>query len=126
MKAVRVSSPDFIRQCQPCGGDFIRCWFAHPDQPTKQVMRGYTLVDIDKRSGEFTLYFLIHEPSGPAYLWVQSFEPGDTFEASYYGSTPFDLPDPQPKGFIFIADAAGFPYVNCLARRLTDDHAIRV
>lgn len=70
MKAVRVSSPDFIRTHRPAEGEYLRCWFPHPDRPAKESMRGYTLTDVDYETGEFTLLFLLHQPAGPASSWV--------------------------------------------------------
>ena len=53
-------------------------------------------------------------------------QPGAVFEAAYYGSAPFDVPEPEPHGFVFIADAAGIPYVNALIKQLGEDYPLRV
>lgn len=126
MKAIRVASPEFIRSHRPAEGEYLRCWLAHPEQPTKEAMRGYTMVDIDYDSGEFTLLFLLHQPAGPATAWAAAAQVGDSFEASYYGSAPFEVPAKKPRGFVLIADAAGIPYVNAMADQLADDFEVLV
>ncbi|MFW0120117.1 siderophore-interacting protein [Rothia sp. P5766] len=126
MKALRISSPEFLRTYTPAEGEYLRCWFPDPDHPAKEVMRGYTMIDIDPKAGEFTLLFLLHQPAGPASRWAETAVAGDRFEASYYGSSPFSLPPNKPEGFIFVADAAGIPYVNALADQLADSFPLKV
>ncbi|WP_151640697.1 siderophore-interacting protein [Corynebacterium sp. 11A] len=126
MKALRISSPEFIRTIRPAEGEYLRCWFPELSNPAKEVMRGYTLTDIDYDTGEFTLYFLLHEPAGPACAWAQSATEGDTFDAAYYGSSPFRVEGADPYGFVFIADAAGIPYVNALAADLAPRCPVQV
>ncbi|MGP5247481.1 siderophore-interacting protein [Corynebacterium flavescens] len=126
MKAVRVSAPELCAQVDPQEGEYLRCWFADPQRGGKEAMRGYTVVDVDKQAGEFTLLFLLHEPAGPASHWAASAQVGAVFEASYYGSAPFMVPEPAPRGFVFIADAAGIPYVNALIEQLGEDYPLKV
>lgn len=126
MKALRISSPEFVHTHRPAEGEYLRCWFPHPDQPSKEAMRGYTMIDIDYEAGEFTLLFLLHQPAGPASTWAAAAHMGDVFEASYYGSAPFALPEKRPEGFVLIADAAGIPYVNAMADQLAPDFPVRV
>ena len=126
MKAVRVSAPELCAQVDPQEGEYLRCWFPDPQRGGKEAMRGYTVVDVDKQAGEFTLLFLLHEPAGPASHWAASAQVGAVFEASYYGSAPFMVPEPAPRGFVFIADAAGIPYVNALIEQLGEDYPLKV
>ena len=126
MKAVRVSCPELIHAHHPEEGEYIRCWFPYPEQPSKEGVRGYTLTDIDYDSGEFTLLVLLHSPAGPACSWMKNAKIGDVFEASYYGSTPFRVPETQPEGFVLVADAAGIPNVNAMIDQLAPDFPVKV
>ena len=51
MKAVRVRAPELIAQVNPAEGEYLRCWFSDLQRPGKEAMRGYTIVDVDKRAG---------------------------------------------------------------------------
>lgn len=43
MKALRISSPEFVRERRLAEGEYLRCWFPRPDQPSKEAMRGYAI-----------------------------------------------------------------------------------
>ncbi|OKL46222.1 hypothetical protein BM477_07265 [Boudabousia marimammalium] len=53
--------------------------------------------------------------SSPEFIRQDCPAEGDTFEAAYYGSKPFDVPELVPHGFVFVADAVGTPYLNVLS-----------
>lgn len=48
---------------------WIRGWF--PDGNGKEHQRGYTFVDADPSTGDFSIDFVLHEPSGPAAQWAR-------------------------------------------------------
>lgn len=58
--------------------------------------------------------------------WATAVKTGDVFEASYYGSSPFEIPEKKPEGFVLIADAAGIPYVNAMISQLAPDFPVKV
>ncbi|MBV7363941.1 siderophore-interacting protein [Actinomycetaceae bacterium TAE3-ERU4] len=112
MRGFRFYARELIETVHPEEGEYLRCWFPDLIKENKLNMRGYTMVDIDYASHEFTMYFLMHSPLGPGSSWAKNAKVGDSFEASYYGSTPFKLPAEPPNGYVFLADAAGIPYIN--------------
>ncbi|MFW0155006.1 siderophore-interacting protein [Rothia sp. P6271] len=126
MLALRVSSPDFVHEVRPAQGEYLRCWFPSLENPHKEEMRGYTVTNVDEQTGEFTLFFLLHTPYGPGSYWATHAQVGDTFEFSYYGSHPFEVPSETPQGFVFIADAAGIPYINAVVERLEGRFPIQI
>jgi NADPH-dependent ferric siderophore reductase len=87
---------------------WIRLWF---DANGKAHQRAYTLVDPDPSTGRFGLEFAVHD--GPAVTWALGAAPGDTIDATVYGSS-FALPDPLPGHVYLVGDAASVPAVNSL------------
>lgn len=119
MGAVRMRAPEFITTLRPDNGEFLRFWFSDLDNPKRQVQRAYTLMDIDYEQGEFTVYYLIHNPAGPGCRWLQQAKPGDELIATYYSSHAFTPPATAPTGYLLLADAAGIPYVNAITAQLS-------
>jgi NADPH-dependent ferric siderophore reductase len=87
---------------------WIRLWF---DNDGKAHQRAYTLVDPDPSTGRFGLEFAVHD--GTAVTWALRARPGDTVDATVYGSS-FAVPDPLPGRFFLVGDAASVPAVNSL------------
>lgn len=127
MVGVRFHAPEFLSACHPGEGEFIRGWFPDPEDQHKLHMRGYTVVDIDATAGECTIYFLLHEPKGPASTWAASTQPGDEIVGTYYSSKPFELqPTPEGAGYVIAADAASIPYTNALLGLIPHDVPVRL
>jgi NADPH-dependent ferric siderophore reductase len=87
---------------------WIRLWF---DNNGKPHQRGYTLVDPDPANGTFAIEFALHQ--GIASDWSQQVEPGETIQATVYG-TGFEPLDPAPERLLIVGDAASLPAVNSL------------
>lgn len=96
-------------------GNWVRAWFPDPDGSNKLFQRGYTILEADPASGTFAIDFVIHEPTGPAAHFALECEPGDQLAVMRYGEHPFELLDPAPAGYLFLADLAGYPAVTSIA-----------
>lgn len=67
------------------------------------------------------LEFAVHD--GPAVAWALRAAPGDTIDATVYGSAfalPDPLPDPLPGHVYLVGDAASVPAVNNLLDALVE------
>ena len=87
---------------------WVRAWF--PDGE-KSHQRGYTLVNADPDAGTVDIDFAIHD--GLATRWAQDAATGDVLEVTVLGSN-FELPSPDPAGYIIIGDTASLPAINSL------------
>lgn len=87
---------------------WVRLWF---DNDGKPHQRGYTIVDADAANGTFAIEFALHQ--GIASDWSQRAAPGDTIQATVYG-TGFEPLDPAPERLLIVGDAASLPAVNSL------------
>lgn len=123
MRRVRFDAKDLLDETPVTNSSPISCWF--PDD-YDEYMRSYTIVNIDRAGGTLEMNFLLHHGDGPAANWARDVKVGDELYVTYYGSKGFQLPDPAPKGMLFIADAAGVPYVNAAAETLPKDVEVKV
>jgi len=87
---------------------WVRLWF---DNEGKPHQRGYTLVDPDRENGTFAIEFALHK--GIACDWARTAEPGETIQATVYG-TGFEQLDPAPERLLIVGDAASLPAINSL------------
>ncbi|WP_030158659.1 siderophore-interacting protein [Glycomyces sp. NRRL B-16210] len=87
---------------------WVRLWF---DDDGKPHQRGYTLVDPDPEQGAFAIEFALHD--GIASDWSRTVEPGETIQATVYG-TGFEPLDPAPERLLIVGDAASLPAINSL------------
>ncbi|AKK10210.1 siderophore-interacting protein [Corynebacterium uterequi] len=126
LRAIRVSCPELIDRHRPMAGEFLHCWLPMPGHPRRQVLRPYSITDIDYTAGEFTIRVLLHLPEGPGTAWATTVAAGDTFAAVYHGSRPFIIPTPLPEEYVLVADASGIPYVNALAPFLAETTPVKV
>lgn len=112
-RRIRVHAPTMIDGRETPTASFIRLWAPDPDTSSDRVhQRGYTLIDPDPATGEVSFDFVLHEPQGPAGLWAATARPGDTITASYASFTKFEIPDPEPEGYLLIGDPSAVPAVN--------------
>lgn len=88
---------------------WIRAWFPDVDGGSKQFQRGYTLADPDPAAGTFSIYFLVHQPAGPASSWATHAAPGDELVMQRMGGDGWELDDPQPAGYLLVGDVASWP-----------------
>ncbi|MFZ2242973.1 MAG: siderophore-interacting protein [Gordonia amarae] len=88
---------------------FLRLWFE--DQQGGPHQRGYTVIDPDPAADTFAIEFALHE--GAAARWALTARPGDALGATFLGSR-FAIPEPAPKGWLIVGDAASLPAINSL------------
>ena len=113
-RRVRFTSDTLFDEFTPGPTDYLRLWFPDPDDPDREVQRGYTVIEPDPTARTFTIDFVIHEPHGPASGWAATCAPGDTVPATVYGSKPFTVGTPEPAGFLLVGDAASIPAINSM------------
>lgn len=93
---VRVHNEDLLGHGRTRGLPptvWVRLWIPEGD---REHQRGYTLVEMDHDAAEATIYFLHHEPAGPASRWALALTPGGTVSAQLYGGTSTAHPWPGP------------------------------
>lgn len=93
---------------------WLRLWFTEPGGKGHQ--RGYTVVDPDPATGEFSLEFYLHP--GIASAWAQRATPGDEIEATILNGRP--LVDPLPDHLVAVGDGASLPAILDTLRRTPD------
>lgn len=117
MRSITFYAPELL-ETGIRNSDPISCWFPDRNDGFDEFMRSYTVTQIDRQKQTFVLHFLLHENPGPAATWAKNVEVGDDLFVSYYGSEGFRLPEDKPAGVLFIADAAGVPFVNAAVDHL--------
>lgn len=118
LRRVYFTSTTVFEDFRPGPTDFLRLWVPDPDNPTRELQRGYTVLDADPSSGSFAIDFVLHEPHGPASSWAAGAQPGDTLPATVYGTAAFALPSPEPAGCLLVGDAASTPAINSVLEML--------
>lgn len=96
---------------------WIRGWFPDGD---KSHQRGYTLANPDPSAGTVDIDFAMHD--GVATRWAKDAEPGDVLEVTVLGSN-FELPTPDPTGYVIVGDTASLPAVNSLLEAIGETPA---
>ncbi|MDL9937004.1 siderophore-interacting protein [Gordonia sp. ABSL1-1] len=105
---LRFSGGGLLTGRQPHPTMWVRLWFSADG---KLHQRGYTLVDPDSNTDEFTVEFAIHD--GPAARWAQQARVGDQINATLMGSK-FELPEQPPTGYLIVGDTASMAAINSL------------
>ncbi|MBD0022890.1 ATP-binding cassette domain-containing protein [Gordonia pseudamarae] len=104
---------------------FVRGWF--PDGEGKEFQRGYTFVDADPETGEFSIDFVLHEPAGPASTWAATVEPGAEISFMWMSAMPFEVPTVgRPDGYLLIGDSASLPAIRTVVSVIPDDLPIEL
>ncbi len=96
---------------------WVRGWFPDGD---KSHQRGYTLVNADPEAATVDIDFAIHD--GLATRWAKNAEVGDVLEVTVLGSS-FQLPTPDPAGYVIVGDTASLPAINSLLNAIGDTPA---
>jgi ATP-binding cassette subfamily B protein IrtA len=125
-RRIRVHAPTMIDGRETPTASFIRMWARDLEDPEKMQQRGYTLIDPDPTSGEVSFDFVLHQPAGPAGFWAANAKPGDTITASYMSFTKFEVPDPEPEGYLLLGDPSAIPAINAILKVLPRDAQIVV
>ncbi len=125
-RRIRFHAPTIIDGRETPTASFIRMWARDLDDPDKMQQRGYTLVDPDPETGEVSFDFVLHKPAGPAGHWAANAKPGDTITASYMSFTKFEVPDPEPEGYLLLGDPSAIPAINGILDVLPRDAQVVV
>jgi len=124
---VRMVSPTLFEDAEAQPAAWLRFWFPDPDGSGTEFQRAYTISEADADSGRFAVDVVLHEPAGPASLWVRTVEPGTTIAVmSLMGASRFDVPDEQPAGYLLIGDSASIPGINGIIGTVPDDVPIEI
>lgn len=96
---------------QPGPTSWIRLWFPSLDGSSRMYQRGYTIATASPDSGELTVDFVVHEPTGPASAWARDAAPGQSVIAQYLGSRPVHA---DHERLLLVGDATSVPAINHL------------
>ncbi|GAC58602.1 putative ABC transporter permease/ATP-binding protein [Gordonia hirsuta DSM 44140 = NBRC 16056] len=105
---------------------WIRAWFPDVEGGSKMFQRGYTLMNPNPATGEFSLCFLIHEPVGPASAWAARAQPGDELVAQRMGGDGWELSGLPPAGYLLVGDVAAWPGIRSILGELPGGAPVRV
>ncbi len=114
-RRLRVSAPGFLEGLPLHPTIWVRLWVPSLKRELV-VQRGYTIVDPDPASGEFSLDFVLHEPEGAAANWARSATIGSTAEIAF---TPQRLSiDPGIRTVVLAGDATAVPAIGSILQSL--------
>lgn len=104
---------------------WVRGWF--PGEKGREFQRGYTFSKANAQTGEFSIDFVLHEPSGPASSWAATAVPGSAIPFNSMGSKPFEVPaENPPSGYLLIGDAASLIAINSIIAVVPEDIPIEL
>lgn len=104
---------------------FVRGWF--PDGKGKEFQRAYTFSSAHAQTGDFTMDFVLHAPSGPASAWAVDVAPGDELSVMWMSAVPFEVPpENPPSGYLLIGDSASLPALNSVIATIPADIPIEL
>ena len=109
---VRLTSPTLFDDIEVETTTWLRFWFPDPDGGDTEYQRAYTLTEADPDTGAFAVDFVLHAPAGPACLWAERAQPGDTVPVMTSLTAGFTVPEELPAGFLLVGDAASIPAIN--------------
>lgn len=110
MLRISMNSKTLLEDLPLGATSWVRFWV--PDGNGGEHQRGYTLIDTDLTSGDFSCDFVLHSPAGPASTWAKNVRPGDQVEVMAMGSKPFEVSTEQVDGYLLIGDSASLPAIN--------------
>lgn len=109
---IRLVSPTLFDEAESGPAVYLRFWFPDPDGSGVEHQRGYTIVEANEDTGEFTIDVVLHEPSGPASIWAVAAKPGMRVAVMALGSVKFEVPEELPAAYLLIGDSASIPAIN--------------
>ncbi|WP_168203706.1 siderophore-interacting protein [Humibacter ginsenosidimutans] len=117
-RRIRLSAPGFLDEIALHPTIWLRLWVPSLTSD-KVVQRGYTILEPDVAAGEFSLDFVLHEPTGPAAAWAKSAVVGTTAEVAH---TPQRLTiDPQTRLLVLAGDTTALPAINTMLQHAPED-----
>lgn len=123
---VRMSSVTLFHDITVEPTAWLRFWFPDPAGGQAEFQRAYTIVGADAESGEFAVDVVLHEPAGPACMWLGNAQSGMTVPVMSFGSSRFVLPDEPPAGVLLVGDPASIPAINSILAVLPADLAVEL
>lgn len=112
LRRIRFHAPTMIDGRETPTASYLRLWAPDPNVADKVHQRGYTLVSPDALTGEVSLDFVRHHPTGPASSWAAKARPGDMINATFFAFKKFEPPAAEAAGYLLMGDAAAFPAIN--------------
>lgn len=120
-RRIRFNGPELLSELDEVFPTlWVRLWFPHPEKGEGHVsQRGYTFVDIDLTSGDFSLDFVLHGDVGPAARWAATATPGTRIEAAL---TPARIDLPGTTNHLVLAgDLTALPAINSWLETVPDE-----
>ncbi|MHA7987677.1 siderophore-interacting protein [Rathayibacter sp. CAU 1779] len=122
-RRIRLSAPGFLDELDVHPTIWLRLWIPSLAR-TKVVQRGYTILEPDREAGEFSLDFVLHEPTGPAASWAKNARPGARAEVAH---TPQRLVIDQGTRLLVLAgDTTALPAISTLIQSASTEAAKHV
>ncbi|NNC10314.1 siderophore-interacting protein [Planctomonas sp. JC2975] len=116
-RRIRFSAPGFLDELEVHPTVWLRLWVPSLTR-AKVVQRGYTILEPDSEAAEFSLDFVLHEPTGPAAAWAKDARPGTRAEVAH---TPQRLSiDPATRLMLLLGDTTALPAIATLIRAAPD------
>lgn len=110
-RRLRLSAPGFLDQLALHPTIWLRLWVPSLSRD-RVVQRGYTIIEPDPESGEFSLDFVLHEPVGPAAHWAKNATVGTRADVAH---TPQRLSvDDSLQTLVLAGDTTALPAINTL------------
>lgn len=107
---IRVTCPELLGESSSVSlppTAWVRLWIL---EGTTEYQRGYTLIERNPPTAEASIYFLHHEPDGPASRWALHAQPGDAIEAQLLGGDRYTYPE-TGEHLLFVGDLASAPAI---------------
>jgi NADPH-dependent ferric siderophore reductase len=122
-RRVRLSAPGFFDTVAVHPTLWVRLWVSDPEKG-RLVQRGYTVVDPRPETHEFSLDFVLHEPTGPAAAWAKSLRVGDRAEVAHT-TQRLTIP-PEARTLVLVGDSTAVPAIVTLLESAPDDADVHV
>ncbi|MDA2803606.1 siderophore-interacting protein [Nocardiopsis suaedae] len=122
-RRIRFHGPGLLAEHPTPPAFWLRLWFPAGED---EYQRGYTVTDVDRDGGAFSVEFVLHDGSALASDWARAAEEGDRLRATVYPGKPFAVPDPAPTGYLLVGDPASLPAINDILRALPEGTPARV
>ncbi|GAB3806624.1 siderophore-interacting protein [Humibacter antri] len=116
-RRIRVVAPGFLDGFELHPTVWVRLWVPSPTRD-KLVQRGYTIVEPNQQTGEFSLDFVLHEPTGSAASWAKDARIGTRAQVAH---TPQRLAiDSRVHTILLAGDTTAVPAINTVLEAAPD------
>lgn len=115
MRRVQLTGTAIQNYLQDAEGGYIKLIFPKPGQD-KPLLRTYTISNLDHSNNTMDVDFVIHKDGGPASLWSEQAQPGDSINIAGPGAAkPVDL---SADWFLIAGDMTALPAIRANLKRL--------